>query len=154
MCVIRFGEPTEQLHLGMFVFLRNARFRPERESPVAPRYWVARIRGTTPPTDGQDVAPGEVPAGPINPKTQSLRLQVRGGCGCGGCGSFVWLMCIVRSGTAKLQPARTGSFQRTTSSRTALFSPAPSQAAWNSTQRCACSGGCLSLALAPIRRRR
>jgi len=106
-----FGDPTEGLRLGMFVFLRNARFRPEKESVTAPRYgsmlgvkaarlcentdtvllalwgsfvlvpcsyWVARVRGTSPPTEGQDAAQGgELPSVPVNPQAKTIRLQVR-----------------------------------------------------------------------------
>jgi hypothetical protein len=35
------------LSIGAFVFLRNARFKPGAESPIMPRYWVARVTGIT-----------------------------------------------------------------------------------------------------------
>ena len=50
-----FGEfaGEEELAIGCFVFLRNARFRPDAETPDMPRYWVARVTGITlPPAPG------------------------------------------------------------------------------------------------------
>jgi len=39
----------DTLAIGSFVYLRNARFKQETESPIMPRYWVARVTGITSP---------------------------------------------------------------------------------------------------------
>lgn len=45
---------SSSISAGSFVFLRNARFKPESESPLLPRYWVARVTtATTPETAKQ-----------------------------------------------------------------------------------------------------
>ncbi len=36
-------EPEGPIVIGSFVFLRNARYRPQTESVTLPRYWVARV---------------------------------------------------------------------------------------------------------------
>jgi len=40
---------SNTISAGSFVFLRNARFKPESESPLLPRYWVARVTTATSP---------------------------------------------------------------------------------------------------------
>jgi hypothetical protein len=37
------GPNGDDVAIGSFVFLRNARFRPENETVITPRYWVARV---------------------------------------------------------------------------------------------------------------
>lgn len=74
-----FGTPAadDPLRLGQFVFMRNARFRVAAETPDMPRYWVARIIGTDPPTAGQssDASSGGVSG--IMPDTDVTRTAKR-----------------------------------------------------------------------------
>lgn len=57
----------EELAIGGFVFLRNARFKPETESPAMPRYWVARVTGNVaavaPTPGGRSPPPAQLPPG-------------------------------------------------------------------------------------------
>jgi hypothetical protein len=42
------GLITSELSIGMFVFLRNARFDAANESTANPRYWLGRITAAGP----------------------------------------------------------------------------------------------------------
>jgi hypothetical protein len=69
----------DEFAVGSFVFMRNARFKPDSETVEVPRYWVARVTGIPPvpprQANGKPSAPSVTSKNGIISDDGKLRLQ-------------------------------------------------------------------------------